>query len=165
MLDAKAFSLLSLTQKKEMFKDLKQGKNIRESMVNLIKSNKLDQIKNLDKHFEGWDTILRDKFIENDAAIKCHLVNMPEDLGTKSYRDKMEEQGPGKQFIYAEFLPAGYHEFMIYEQSTDTFLMHEFFLDMSKEEIIPQVSPEAEVFKVYPSVWKPWKAHDVTKVF
>ena len=54
---------------------------------------------------------------------------------------------------------------MIYEQSTDTFWMHEFFLDMSKEEIIPQVSPEAEVFKVYPSVWKPWKAHDVTKVF
>ena len=96
MLDAKAFSLLSLTQKKEMFTDLKQGKNIRESMVNLIKSNKLDQIKNLDKHLEGWDTILRDKFIENDAAIKCHLVNMPEDLGTKSYRDKMEEQGPGK---------------------------------------------------------------------
>ena len=165
MVNAKAFSLLALTQKKEIFKNLKDGKNVREQLVNLMKYNKLDTIENFDKHMEGWDTILRDKYIENDAAIPCHLVNMPEDFGTKSYRDKMDEMGPGKQFIYAEFLPAGYHEFMIYEQSTDTFWMHEFFVDMNKEEIIPQVSPDAEVLKVYPNVWRPWKSYDPKEIF
>lgn len=83
----------------------------------------------MSEHLQGWDSILRDKYIENDAAVPTHLVNIPDDFGTKSYREIMSEKGEGRQVIYAEFLPAGHHEFMIYEPSKDSFWMHDFFLE------------------------------------
>lgn len=44
MIDANVFSLLSVTQKKEIFTDLKQGKHIREEVVNLIQMAKLQKV-------------------------------------------------------------------------------------------------------------------------
>ena len=75
----------------------------------------------------------------------------------------MSEKGEGRQVIYAEFLPAGHHEFMIYEPSKDSFWMHDFFLEQTEVDIIPQVAPQAE--KLYPNVWKPWHYWDQAEVF
>ena len=48
---------------------------------------------------------------------------------------------------------------MIYEQSTDTFWTHDFFLDLRDRDIVPTESSEAEseiVMKRYPNVWRDW---------
>jgi hypothetical protein len=48
---------------------------------------------------------------------------------------------------------------MIYEQSTDTFWTHDFFLDLKEKDIITDYTPEPGIIlKTYPNVWKNWKA-------
>ena len=56
-------------------------------------------------------------------------------IGLPSLDTLNNDQPDERPFIYSEFLPAGHHQFVIYDPEHDQFYMHDFFLDINKEEI------------------------------
>jgi hypothetical protein len=97
---------------------MKKGRQIREELNRLLDA-KVDLLSeeslSLKAKVEGWDTVLRDKLLEDGVGQDLHLVNVPEELGTQAHRRKLEADLTKRQYIYSAFLPAGHHQFMIYE--------------------------------------------------
>ena len=59
-------------------------------------------------------------------------------------------------------MPAGHHQFVIYDRFTDKFWICDFFLDLNHQEMLPlaphrtkSVNPAAAV-GITPNVWRPW---------
>ena len=75
---------------------------------------------------------------------------------------KPVEDTVDRGFVYADFLPAGHHQFILYDITSDTFWMHDFFLDMSETEILLSIPPKVgppppkPPPRVVPNVWRPW---------
>ena len=84
-----------------------------------------------------------------------YSLNIPKefaqaDLAAKKAKKPVEDP-VDRGFVYADFLPAGHHQFILYDITLDSFWMHDFFLDMSKSEHILSIPPKAG-----PPPPKPW---------
>lgn len=121
---------------------------------------------------KGWQRVLQDKCLKNELT-EMHLVNLPDAL--VKWKERMDAKGKilieedCSTFVYAEYLPPGLHQLIIYCPKTQRAFCKEFIVDLNQCDSYPdmphilkevvEVGKPKKMPKSNCNVWRKWR-HD-----
>lgn len=121
---------------------------LQKGVVDLLRTTDTGAIYNVKDQLNGWNIGLEHKLFKNDYT-DVHTINAPPDLAQKVPDDQ--------HFIYCEYLPAGHHQFIIYDPLSDEFFTHDFILGMNSKDVFTDFPRKEEPeIRERPQVWSQW---------
>mmetsp|Transcript_28843 Transcript_28843/g.43553 ORF Transcript_28843/g.43553 Transcript_28843/m.43553 type:complete len:187 (+) Transcript_28843:941-1501(+) len=108
----------------------------------------LKQIK-VSHKLEGWQKILEDK-CQNNELTQVQVVNEP----------NFQDSGINAKeiFVYATFLPPGYHQILIYDPMLERAFCHDLVLNLNQKDFYPEypLLHGVKNNKNIQNVWRHW---------
>ena len=148
MLSQPLFDMLSITNQPGMV-DEKEVNKVRKGIVELLKTTDTGAVYQIGPQFKGYQAVSNHKFLSNDYV----------DVTTIGHSEKQKPDND--YFVYAAYLPAGHHQFIIYNPLDDTFWTHDFVLELNKRELFTDFPRNKEHLgngkKSYVDTWRYWE--------
>ena len=171
MLDADLFTLLSLIDSPKLTNTSEQ---ISQEVIGGIKALYHTEhpivkcVMPQTKHLTGYQLPLHDKLFKNGQT-DVMAINPPEYVKKDPKKGLKLDKNIQVPFVYAEILPPGHHQFVIYDPQSDEMWFKEFILDANTKDTYPE-SPRnfysiSKPKLVQLDVWRKYKPPELHAFF
>jgi len=121
MINSSLYSLLSVVESEAINATKDLAKDIRTGIVSLLEDPLASGILNLEEKLDGHGQILGDKVYRNELVDVCCL-SRPKNISSVSHASGL--------YVFADYLPPGHHQVIVYCPISDTFWFKDFMIDL-----------------------------------
>lgn len=121
MINSSIYSLLSVVESEAIKASKNIAKDIRTGIMSLLEDPLAEGILNLEEKLGSHGRILRDKVHRNELVdISC--LSSPKNIKSVSHASRL--------YVFADYLPPGHHQVIVYCPVSDTFWFKDFMIDL-----------------------------------
>ena len=130
MIRAPIFTLLCISGSALFIEEKKQTQTTKSATIRYMEFDDNTVLENLmiNQKLTGWQHIVDDK-CNNNELTDVHAVNAP------NFNEDIEDKG---YFIYATFLPPGYHQMLIYDPDSRRAFTKDIIVGMNHKDFYPE---------------------------
>ena len=152
MLRASMFALLAFAAGKDFCEENDSIKAIQLGVLKFLRFDSIEVLRTmgLTQILEGWPDVLRE-FVDLNEVVDVLAINKP---GLSDYNLEVRDV-----FVFAGFLPPGYHSFVIYDPRQERAFCKDIVVTPSERRgCYPELPLAAgmEVQKIVPDIWRAW---------
>lgn len=152
MLKTPLYSFLSVCQCEHFSNKLSQIAQVKEGLVKYLKIEKQDILEALKIKdcFCGWKHVINDMALNNELA-DVRAINIP------NLKSKVVERQDW--YTFADFLPSGYHQILIYDPLLERAFAKDFVIKLNQRDFVyPEYPlPQTEnTGKQIQDMWRNW---------